>query len=106
MGFGTFGNQICSLDSSWLGSDPYQRNDEQCLIRAVDPLNDDELLELLSNYEIIEPLPAVGSGTLESSSPPSAVAPPTESPESETDDTELTQPAVQGEEVESADPLC
>ncbi|MGI9259919.1 MAG: hypothetical protein ACR2QQ_13875 [Gammaproteobacteria bacterium] len=56
--------QICNLDRSPVVTGPFARRDDDCRVRDVEPLNDDELLEIFAEYEIVEPLPASGSGEL------------------------------------------
>ena len=63
--FRDFDGRICSLDRSYIVAGPFAREDETCQIRAVEPLNDDELLETYAAYRIVEPLPPIGSGELE-----------------------------------------
>ncbi len=63
--FRDFDGRICSLDRSYIVAGPFAREDEYCQIRAVEPLNDDELLEAYAAYRIVEPLPPIGSGELE-----------------------------------------
>jgi len=59
-----FDGQICNLDRTVVVSGPFSRQDNDCRVRDVEPLNDDELLETFADYGIIEPLPASGSGEL------------------------------------------
>lgn len=63
--FRDFDGRICNLDRAYIVGGPFAREDETCQIRAVESLNDDELLETYASYGIVEPLPAIGSGELE-----------------------------------------
>ena len=65
IGFQDFDGQICDLDRSYVVGDPFAREDDVCEVRSVEPLNDDELVEILAAHGIVEPLPATGSGELE-----------------------------------------
>jgi len=65
LGFRDFDGRICTLDRSYVVGGPFTREDEYCEVRQVEPLNDDELLEIFASYGLVEPLPARGSGELE-----------------------------------------
>lgn len=45
-------------------SGPFVRQDNDCRVREVEALNDDELIEAFAESGIVEPLPASGSGEL------------------------------------------
>ncbi len=59
-----YDGQICNLDRTIVATGPFSRQDNDCRVREVEPLNDDELLETFAAYGILEPLPASGSGEL------------------------------------------
>jgi len=59
-----FDRQVCTLDRTPVVTGPFSRQDNDCRVRDVEPLNDDELLEIFAEYGIVEPLPASGSGEL------------------------------------------
>lgn len=59
-----FDNQICNLDRTPVVSGPFVRQDNDCRVREVEALNDDELIEAFAESGIVEPLPASGSGEL------------------------------------------
>ena len=65
LNFQDFDGRICSLDRSYIVGNPFLGEEEYCQIRSVDPLNDDELVEIYAAYGLVEPLPATGSGELE-----------------------------------------
>jgi hypothetical protein len=65
IGFQDFDGRICSLDRSYIIDSPFGTQDEYCEVRSVSPLNDDELVETLAAFGIVQPLPATGSGELE-----------------------------------------
>ncbi len=65
VGFRDFDGRICNLDRSYVVGGPFTREDEYCEVGRVEPLNDDELLEIFASYGLVEPLPARGSGELE-----------------------------------------
>ena len=65
IGFRDFEGRISNLDRSFVVGGPIAREDEYCEVRQVEPLNDDELLEIFASYGLVEPLPARGSGELE-----------------------------------------
>jgi hypothetical protein len=73
-----FDGQICNLDRSLVATGPFVRQDNDCQIRDVEPLNDDELLETFAVYGIVEPPPATAPGELEvveEEPPPAAKVP-------------------------------
>lgn len=80
LAFQDLDGRICSLDRSYIVSNPFAGEDEYCQVRSVEPLNDDELVETFAAYGIVEPLPATGSGELEviETSEDGAAAPSTE----------------------------
>jgi hypothetical protein len=64
-GFRDADGRICRLDRSYVVSDPFARGEDNCQIRDVESLNDDELLEAYAAFGIIQPLPPTGSGEIE-----------------------------------------
>lgn len=63
--FDDFDGRICSLDRSYIVGDPFFGQQEYCRVRSIEPLNDDELVEIYSTYGFLEPLPPIGPGELE-----------------------------------------
>jgi hypothetical protein len=65
LSFQDLDGEICNLDRSYIVGGPFARDGEDCRIREVEPLNDDELVETFAAYGLVEPLPTSGSGELE-----------------------------------------
>jgi len=65
LGFQDLDGRICNLDRSFVVGGPFVREDNDCRVREVEPLNDDELIETFAAHGILEPLPTSGAGELE-----------------------------------------
>ena len=63
--FFDFDGQICNLDRTLVATGPFSRQDNDCRVRDVEPLNDDELLETFAAYGVLEPPPVSAPGELE-----------------------------------------
>jgi len=87
-GFQDADGQICRLDRSYVVGGPFAREEENCRVRDVESLNDDELLETYAAYGVIQPLPPTGSGEMEVIEE----SPPDETPGEPTPAVELTTP--------------
>lgn len=57
--------RICTWDRSFVAGDPFSRERQDCRVRQVTPMTDDELLEAYATKGLTPPLPARGSGELE-----------------------------------------
>lgn len=57
--------RICTYDRSYVAGGPFTRETDDCRVRRVTPMTDDELLEAYATKGLAPPLPAKGSGELE-----------------------------------------
>ena len=65
LSFDDFDGRICSLDRSYIFGNSFLGEQEYCQVRSIEALNDDELVEIYSTHDLLEPLPAIGSGELD-----------------------------------------